>query len=70
MTTCSPRSRPTLQEGLEVLDGAPEGVVAVLTSRDERSTRLRQSNPFAGVLSQQERNGILLQFEAYDKTPT
>jgi hypothetical protein len=49
-----------------VLDGPPEGVVAVLTGEDERATRLRQSNPFAGVLSQQERNAILLQFESHD----
>src|SRR3982751_3279954 len=59
LTTCSPRSRETLQEWLDALDGPVEGVVALLTGDDERATRLRQSNPFAGVLSQQERNAIL-----------
>jgi len=40
----------------------------LLTGTDERAIRLRQSNPFAGLLSQLERNEILLRFESYDKT--
>src|SRR5438552_5653680 len=55
MTTCSPRAASTLQEWLVALDGPLEAVIALLTSTDEHATRLRQSNPFAGVLSQQER---------------
>ena len=69
LQTCSPRSRSTLQEWLATLDGPVEGVLRLLTSPDERSTRLRQSNPFAGVLSQEERNTILRQFHAHDATP-
>lgn len=68
LQTCSPGSRSTLREWLAALDGPVEGVLHLLTSRDERSTRLRQSNPFAGVLSQQERNAILRQFHAHDPT--
>src|SRR5437773_763644 len=50
MMTCSAGSRPALREWLDALDGPLEGVIALLTSPDERATRLRQSNPFAGVL--------------------
>jgi len=66
LTTCSPHVRPALQEWLAALNGPTEGVMAVLTGRDERAVRLRQSNPFAGVLSQSERNAILRRFESYD----
>jgi hypothetical protein len=66
LETCSPRSRSALQEWLAALDGPVAGVIDLLTSNDERSIRLRQSNPFAGVLPQQERNAILLQFQSHD----
>jgi hypothetical protein len=66
LATCSPRAWATLQEWLVVLDGPADGIVALLTGDDERAVRLRQSNPFAGVLSQQERTAILRQFESYD----
>lgn len=62
MRSASPRLRPALQEWLETLEGPIEGVVALMTSRDERSTRLRQSNPFAGVLTSAERNAIIRRF--------
>lgn len=62
LATCSPRSRRPLGEWLAVLDGPPAGVVALLTGDDERATRLRQSNPFAGALSTPERLAILRQF--------
>lgn len=66
LQTCSPRSRSTLGEWLAALDGPIEGVLHILTSPDERSTRLRQSNPFAGVLSNEERSAILRQFQSHD----
>ena len=66
LQTCSPGSRSTLREWLAALDGPVEGVCHLLTSRDERSARLRQSNPFAGILTQQERNAILRQFQSHD----
>ncbi|HSU66474.1 MAG TPA: hypothetical protein VLJ39_06365 [Tepidisphaeraceae bacterium] len=64
--TCSPRLESTLREWLTALDGPVEGVIDLLTSRDERATRLRQSNPFAGALPQDERNEILLRFQSND----
>jgi hypothetical protein len=64
--TCSPRSASTLAEWQSILDGPVSGVTDVLTSRDERAVRLRQSNPFAGILSQQERTAIIRRFETHD----
>jgi hypothetical protein len=68
--TCSPRSKSTLREWAAVLDGPLESVIALLTGQDERATRLRQSNPFAGALPQRVRNEIFLRFEARDKAAT
>src|SRR5262245_25002538 len=62
MTTVSPRTLPVLQEWITALDGPIDGVIALLTGEDERAIRLRQSNPFAGALSEEERNAILKQF--------
>jgi hypothetical protein len=66
MATCSPRVKPTLHEWAAALDGPIDVVIDLLTGTDEYSTRLRQSNPFAGVLSSKERTAILRQFQAYD----
>lgn len=66
LTICSPRVHPALHEWLAALNGPVEGVIAILTGRDERATRLRQSNPFAGLLSQEERNAILRRFQSYE----
>ncbi|HSI34515.1 MAG: hypothetical protein ACAI43_21100 [Phycisphaerae bacterium] len=60
--TASPRVLPTLNEWAAVLDGPVAGVLAILTGDDERATRLRQSNPFAGLLPAEQRTAILLQF--------
>lgn len=70
METCSPRSQLALEEWLAALDGPIEGVLALLTSPDERATRLRQSNPFTGVLSSPERNQILREFQSNDTAST
>lgn len=70
MTAGSPRANPDLQAWLVALDGPVEGVIALLTSSDERAVRLRQSNPFAGVLSRQERTEILKKFQAHDTAAT
>jgi hypothetical protein len=70
MTTCSPNAHQALQEWRTALEGPIDGVITLLTSQDERATRLRQSNPFAGILSQQERIAILRRFESYDAAST
>lgn len=65
LATADPRVRPDLLEWQEQLKGPVSGVVRVLTEADERSTRLRQSNPFAGLLPASTRNEILRRFARY-----
>jgi hypothetical protein len=67
---CAPGVRPALEEWQSALNGPINGVIALLTERSERATRLRQSNPFAGVLSSQERNAVLRRFAAYETART
>lgn len=62
MATAAPAVRPALQEWIAALSGPVDFVVHLLTASDQRAVRLRQSNPFAGVLSASERNSILRQF--------
>lgn len=70
LATADPRVRPALLEWEELLRGPVADVIVVLTGRDERSTRLRQSNPFAGVLPIQERNEILRRFALHESVST
>jgi hypothetical protein len=52
-----------LSEWEHILDAAPvDEVVALLIERSERATRLRQSSPFAGILTEAERRTI---YESY-----
>jgi hypothetical protein len=55
---------PALVEWRDLLDAAsiPE-LVAVLRSSDEEAVRLRQSSPFAGILTPAERQAILQSHE-------
>jgi hypothetical protein len=48
-----------LHEWQQSLDGPVEGVLEALTSRSPRSRELRQNSPFAGVLTERERRGVL-----------
>lgn len=70
LTSSSPQVESALAEWSAIPAGPLQGVLAVLTDPGERATRLRQSNPFAGVLSQRERNAILLHYTSHDKVPT
>lgn len=69
-SSSSPQVESTLAEWSAILAGPLSGVLAVLTDPGERATRLRQSNPFAGVLSQRERTAILLHYASHDEVPT
>ena len=51
-----------LSEWEDILRGSPAQVAEFLEDRSERATRLRQSSPFAGVLTQGERKAI---YESY-----
>lgn len=45
-----------------VLDDGPEAVLDALTSSAAYATELRRTSPFAGVLSEDERNAVLTAF--------
>jgi hypothetical protein len=52
--------RPPLIEWRELLDTTPlPDLLTLLQATDERGARLRQSSPFAGVLTAEERQSIL-----------
>jgi len=53
---------PALAEWAQILAAPASQVVALLAERSERATRLRQSSPFAGILTQEERRAI---YESY-----
>jgi len=67
LTTCSPQVRPALLEWEAALQPPVSHVLELLTGTSERAVRLRQSNPFAGVLSPRERTAILKEHAAYDE---
>lgn len=56
---------PVFQEWRELLGSmSPAVLAAFITAGDERATRMRQSSPFAGVLSPREVWAIKRQHEA------
>ncbi len=42
----------------------PDGVLKILTQENEEGNRLRQSDPFCGILTEQERLKLLDEYEA------
>ena len=49
-----------MQEWLDLLDTSSlEQILELLLDQGENARRLRQSTPFAGILTQEERRGIL-----------
>ena len=62
----SPRVRPVFAEWHNLLVGPFDVLLALLTADDARATRLRQSSPFAGLLTASERFAILREFQAHD----
>ncbi|MGP0008035.1 MAG: hypothetical protein ACLPIG_04905 [Methylocella sp.] len=51
-----------LAEWEQILSSPVDQVTAFLVERSERATRLRQSSPFAGILTEAERRAI---YESY-----
>ena len=64
LTTCSAGSRPALLEWKKVLKSGVDAAIETLRGEDERSTRLRQSSPFAGeeFITRAERTDLILKF--------
>jgi excisionase family DNA binding protein len=48
-----------------LLDSGPDSVMEILTSRSRRAIELRQNSPFAGTLTEQERQAVLGAFRAH-----
>ncbi len=69
LKTCSPGVRPVLIEWQALLQRPLPEVISVLRSTDQRATRLRQSSPFAGLLSVSERTEILKRFPTREPQP-
>jgi len=60
-----PNVPPVLREWQTVFATLPlEGILQVLTSAEQRAQRLRQSSPFCGILTPQERLAVLREYEA------
>ena len=68
--TCSSGVKPALVEWRSALERGRESVMALLTGDDERAKRLRQSNPFAGLIPQRQRNDIFKRFAPNDQAST
>jgi len=64
LNTCSPSVRPVFLEWRSLLNGPLEVVIALLLSSDEHACRLRQSSPFAGLLTTAERTSIIKHFHS------
>ena len=63
LQTFSSGARPALLEWQRLLASPFDELIAFLESDDERATRLRQSNPFCGILTAPERLAIIRQFQ-------
>ena len=64
LETCSAGARPDLLEWQRLLSGPFNDLLALMEATDERATRLRQSSPFCGILTPEERLGIIREFQA------
>ena len=62
LETVSPRARPDLLEWQRMLSGPLDDLLALLEATDERATRLRQSSPFCGILTPEERLAVIRAF--------
>jgi hypothetical protein len=59
------RPAPALCEWQRLLDALPfPQLLQLLRSPDDEATRLRQSSPFAGILTPAERQAILYRYES------
>ena len=53
-----------LQEWEEIIAAGRDAALALLTEDTPRGRRLRQSNPFPGILDPRERDTIFQQYES------
>jgi hypothetical protein len=62
------RSLPYLKEWQRIVDGPADQLLELIGGEGEHMTALRQSSPFAGILSPAERWAIYERFENKRKT--
>jgi hypothetical protein len=63
LETASPRAKADLHEWQRVLSGPLAELLVLLEATDEHASRLRQSSPFCGILTADERLGIIREFQ-------
>jgi len=68
LVTCSAGVRPVLLEWQQLLEGSTETLFERLQATDEHAARLRQSSPFCGIITAEERNRILREFHARESS--
>ncbi len=54
---------PALEEWKILLNGNKEEIYKILTGEDSHSQRIRSSNPFTGILNQEERYQIMQKYK-------
>lgn len=69
LASCSSRVRPVLLEWRGILDRPVSEVIKVMLDESPDGARLRQSSPFAGVLSPAERTAILKEHQRREPVP-
>ncbi len=62
--TYSASNRVAVQEWEILLSGPLSKVLTILTAPDEQACRLRQSSPFTGILTQEERAQTFKSYES------
>jgi hypothetical protein len=66
LLTADASLEPALREWQKLLDGPMDLLLSTMESSDERATQLRQSSPFCGILTREERTKILQEYQARD----
>ena len=64
MLVAEPRAATYVESWERLLDSGPEPVLAMLTSDTAEAIQLRQNTPFAGLLTEAERQAALTAFAA------
>ncbi len=63
-TDVSNSGQEAIREWKEILDSRPlPDVLSILTEKSDEGNRLRQSSPFAGIITPEERAEIFLRYE-------
>ena len=64
LETCAAGAKSDLLEWQRILTGSLDDLLSLLVATDERAMRLRQSSPFCGILTEDERLGIIREFRS------